>query len=225
MRYDAYSLLLPVTAGAVQSTQLLPRLNAMQDGDVLIALRSSGLHSNGYSLVRRCVELAGLQYSDPPPFESPHATLGEALLVPTRIYVRELLPLLRRGLIKGMAHITGGGILGNLPRALPPHLRAVLNATPQSGWALPPVCRWLQQVACLSVQEMLRTFNCGVGMVLVVDRAAVPEVMAELIASPSLPFVLGALRPRPRPQMQDLLSPQEEHAGDEGQVEVVGLLK
>jgi phosphoribosylamine--glycine ligase/phosphoribosylformylglycinamidine cyclo-ligase len=215
-------------SGAVHGGELLPFLDAMQDGDVLIALRSSGLHSNGYSLVRRCAELGGMKYSDPPPFDSPHATLGDALLVPTRIYVRDLLPLLRRRLLKGMAHITGGGILGNLPRILPPHLRAVLNLT-QSEWSLPPVFRWLQQVANLSQQELLRTFNCGVGMVLVVDRSLVPEVMAQLATSPCAPFVVGALRARPRPHMQHLVGAlvQGEPEGEDeaAQVVVVGTLK
>ena len=175
---------------------ILPRLDAIRDGDVIIAMRSSGVHSNGFSLVRRCVEQAGLKWTDPPPFESTHATLGEALLEPTRIYVKELLPLARRKFIKALAHITGGGLSDNIPRVLPAHLRAVLNAA-SAEWPLPPVFRWLQSVARLSQEELLRTFNCGIGMVLIVDRVAVPAVMHELHESASKPFIVGYVRNRP----------------------------
>lgn len=183
-------------SGAVRKCDLMPRLDAIRDCDVLIAVRSSGVHSNGFSLVRKCVEQSGLQWTDPPPFESPHATLGEALLQPTSIYVQELLPLARRRFIKAMAHITGGGLTDNIPRVLPPHLRAVLNAA-SPDWPLPPVFRWLQDVAQLSQEELVRTFNCGIGMVLVVDRVAVPAVMHELHGSPNRPFIVGAVRTRP----------------------------
>lgn len=175
---------------------ILPRLESIRDGDVIIALRSSGVHSNGFSLVRKCVEQAGLHWTDAPPFDSPHATLGEALLEPTRIYVKELLTLARRKFIKAMAHITGGGLTDNIPRVLPPHLRAVLNAACPE-WSLPPVFRWLQTVAQLPQEEMLRTFNCGVGMVLIVDRVAVPAIMHELHESASKPFIVGSVRARP----------------------------
>lgn len=173
----------------------MPRLDAIRDGDVLIAMRSSGIHSNGFSLVRKCVETAGLQWTDPPPFKSSHSTLGEALLEPTTIYVKELLPLARRKFIKAMAHITGGGLTDNIPRVLPPHLCAVLSAA-TTAWPLPPVFCWLQSVAQLSQEELVRTFNCGVGMVLVVDRVAVPAVMHELYGSASDPFIVGTVRSR-----------------------------
>ena len=185
-----------IHAGAVHRAELLPRTQAIQEGDILIALRSSGVHSNGFSLVRRCVDMCALQWTDPPPYETHHHTLADALLEPTRIYVQDLLPIVRRRQIKAMAHITGGGLLDNLPRVLPTHLRAVLNVA-MSGWTLPPVFRWLQQVAMLPIEEMLRTFNCGIGMVLVVDRALVPEVMAQLSVSSSEPFVLGTVRTMP----------------------------
>lgn len=186
---------------------MLPRMSEMKIGDVIIGLPSSGLHSNGFSLVRKCVEISGLQYSDPAPFQSTAScttsttqlSLGEALLTPTRIYVKELLPLIRRRFIKAIAHITGGGLVDNIPRVLPAHLKAVLyvdnvvdctanvdrstfNSSSYSGngWTLAPVFRWLQSVGNLSQEEMLRTFNCGIGMVLIVDRIAAPLIMQEL---------------------------------------------
>jgi phosphoribosylamine--glycine ligase/phosphoribosylformylglycinamidine cyclo-ligase len=205
----------------VHGSEVLPRLLAIQDGDVLIALRSTGVHSNGLSLVRKCMEMSGLGWNDPPPFDSPYSTLADALLVPTRIYVKELQPVLRRRLVKSMAHITGGGLLGNIPRALPSHLRAVLNAS-ASHWSLPPVFRWLQTTARLSQRELLRTFNCGIGMVLVVDRAAVPEVMALLEVSPSAPFILGSVRPRP--PFYDMPVPAGDMQAEAAQVTIVGKL-
>jgi phosphoribosylamine--glycine ligase/phosphoribosylformylglycinamidine cyclo-ligase len=171
---------------------MLPRAD-IQDGDVMIALRSSGVHSNGFSLVRKCVERSGLQLSSPCPFDTPEPLpLGEALLTPTKIYVKDVLPLVRGKLIKAMAHITGGGLTDNIPRVLPPHLRAEINA---SNWTLPPVFKWLQGVAHLPQEEMLRTFNCGVGMMLVVEPAQVPAVMQALFDQD--PFLLGTIQSRP----------------------------
>lgn len=180
------------SVGAVRRGDILPRYSDMAAGDVLIALPSSGVHSNGFSLVRKCVERAGLSWDSPVPFlhgESEHgggATLGEALLTPTKIYVKELLPLVRRKLIKAMAHITGGGLLDNIPRVLPPGLKAVLQLTDGS---LPPVFRWLQSIAHLPQEELLRTFNCGIGMVLVAAPSDVPAIMHALEAS----FIIGHL--------------------------------
>ena len=151
-------------------------------GDVLLALPSSGVHSNGFSLVRKCVERSGLLWSDQCPFVSDPRSLAEVLLTPTKIYVKQLLPLIRSGLIKGMAHITGGGLLDNIPRMLPEHLAARLDF-PQlmaTGWALPPVFRWLQDIANLPQDEMLRTFNCGVGMVLAVEKSLAASIFEEL---------------------------------------------
>lgn len=160
------------SVGAVKRSEILPR--GIIAGDVLIGLRSSGVHSNGYSLVRKCVERSGLSWHDPAPFQ-PSDTLGDALLCPTKIYVANLMPLVKSGLLKGMAHITGGGLLDNLPRVLPDHLAAVVDL-PSSGWELPPVFKWLQTLAHLPQNELLRTFNCGVGMVLVVCPTHVDEV-------------------------------------------------
>jgi phosphoribosylaminoimidazole synthetase len=152
------------SVGAVRRQDILPR--GVGAGDVLIGLRSSGVHSNGFSLVRKCVDKSGLGWNDTAPFD-PTQALGAALLTPTRIYVAALLPLIKSGLIKGMAHITGGGLLDNLPRVLPDNVTAVVEAE-AAGWALPPVFRWLQTICNLPQHELLRTFNCGIGMVVVV---------------------------------------------------------
>ena len=156
--------------------------------------RSSGVHSNGYSLVRKCVEASGLTWNDTAPFE-PGQPLGQALLRPTRIYVRTLLPLIKAGLLKGMAHITGGGLLDNLPRVLPNDVLAVVDI-PLSGWVLPPVFQWLQSIAKLPQDELLRTFNCGVGMVIVVSPEKQWEVQSLLREAGEDVLLLGSLEKR-----------------------------
>ena len=176
---------------------------------MLIALPSSGVHSNGFSLVRKCVERSGLRWSDPCPFHSsPDTDLATALLTPTRIYVKQLLPLVRKGLLKGMAHITGGGLLDNLPRILPAHLAAKVDIA-AAGWKLSPVFRWLQEIANLPQDELLRTFNCGLGMVLAVGRDEVEIVLKELeLADDGLggqPLVLGELVNREQPESSQVI--------------------
>jgi phosphoribosylformylglycinamidine cyclo-ligase len=145
-------------------------------GDVVLGLASSGVHSNGFSLVRRVVEASGLRYDSPAPF-APGATLAEALLTPTRIYVKSLLPVVRGGGIKALAHITGGGLIENVPRVLPDGLAAAIDA---GAWPLPPVFRWLMSAGGVAEQEMARVFNCGVGMVAIVAAHEVERVAAEL---------------------------------------------
>ncbi|KAJ1926532.1 hypothetical protein IWQ60_003707 [Tieghemiomyces parasiticus] len=168
--------------GAVERDRILPRLDAMQTGDVLLGLASSGVHSNGFSLVRKIIERQNLTLHDPCPFETSGTepiTLGQALLTPTRIYVRALLPLLREedGIVKAMAHITGGGFSDNVPRVLPKHLGVNVDA---AAWPLPPVFRWLKEAGGVANVEMARTFNCGIGMVLVVDAARADKAMEML---------------------------------------------
>jgi len=141
-------------------------------GDVALGLASSGLHSNGFSLVRRIVEAAGLGYADPAPFE-PGRSLGEALLTPTRIYVKSCLAAARTGKVKALAHITGGGLVENVPRVLPGGLAARFEA---AAWPLPPVFAWLMRAGCVPAEEMVRTFNCGIGMVAIVDPAEADTV-------------------------------------------------
>jgi phosphoribosylformylglycinamidine cyclo-ligase len=157
--------------GAAERGNLLPRPIAA--GDQLLGLASSGVHSNGFSLVRRIVQASGLSWSDPAPFAMDQ-TLGQAFMTPTRIYVRSILALHRAGLLKAAAHITGGGLPGNLPRVLPENTVAPVTAT----WKVPPVFRWLAQIGGIAPIEMLRVFNCGVGMVLVVSD---PEAAASML--------------------------------------------
>ena len=170
--------------GAMERGTALPR--DVQAGDVLLGLASSGVHSNGYSLVRKIVERSGLAWNAPCPFGP--GTLGEALIEPTRIYVRTVLDALALGGVKGLAHITGGGITGNLPRVLPTGLGAKVDL---SAWTLPPVFTWLFDQAGLEQSEALRTFNCGVGMILVVSVEKATEIVESLAKSGENVFVLG----------------------------------
>lgn len=157
--------------GAAERDGLLPRPDITR-GDVVLGLASSGVHSNGYSLVRRIVERSGLRYEADAPFAQ--MSLGQALLEPTRIYVKPLLAVLRATTaVKGLAHITGGGLPGNVPRCLPDGMRARLDAR---TWAPPAVFRWLREAGHVPTDDMLRTFNCGLGMVVVVAPGDVGTV-------------------------------------------------
>jgi phosphoribosylformylglycinamidine cyclo-ligase len=160
------------SVGAAERSNLLPK--TIQAGDAILGLASSGVHSNGFSLVRRVVEAAGLRWTDPAPF-APGQTLGQALMTPTRIYVRPVLALHRAGLLKAAAHITGGGLPGNLPRVLPDGLVAALTAT----WPVPPVFSWLARAGGVAAAEMLRVFNCGIGIALVVSDADAAVTLLE----------------------------------------------
>jgi phosphoribosylformylglycinamidine cyclo-ligase len=151
--------------GAAEREALLPRVD-IAPGDIVLGLESSGLHSNGYSLVRRVVQRSGLSYEQAAPFAK--TSLAVALLEPTRIYVKPLLAALRTTkAIKGLAHITGGGLPGNVPRCLSDGLRARLDAR---RWAAPAVFGWLRETGGVPTDDMLRTFNCGLGMVAVVGQ-------------------------------------------------------
>ncbi|HEY4123186.1 MAG TPA: phosphoribosylformylglycinamidine cyclo-ligase, partial [Rhizomicrobium sp.] len=151
------------SVGAVERGSILPKTNLMAEGDVLIGIASSGVHSNGYSLVRRVVADSGLGYASPAPFEA-GKTLGEALIAPTQLYVKSALAAIATGGVKGLAHITGGGITENLPRALPEGLDAQVDL---GAWTPLPVFGWLSKSAGIAAAEMLRTFNCGIGLVVV----------------------------------------------------------
>lgn len=157
--------------GAAERGSLLP--SGVAPGDHILGLGSSGVHSNGFSLVRRVVEASGLRWTDEAPF-APGTTLGEALMAPTRIYVRSLLALHRAGLLKAAAHITGGGLTGNLPRVMPGGTVAEIEPT----WPVPAVFAWLARAGGISPVEMLRVFNCGIGMALVVSE---PDTAASLL--------------------------------------------
>lgn len=159
--------------GAAERGNLLPRGVAV--GDALLGLASSGVHSNAFSLVRRVVEISGLAWTAPAPFD-PEVSLGQALLTPTRIYVPALLALHRASLLKAAAHITGGGLPGNLPRVLPEDTVAVV----EPYWSMPPVFPWLARTGGIAPDEMLRVFNCGIGMAIVVsDADAATELLRD----------------------------------------------
>ncbi len=175
--------------GAVERDAVLPRLDDQKPGDLLIGLASSGPHSNGYSLIRRIVELSGLGWEAPAPFAPGHA-LAEALMAPTRIYIKSVLPLIKRGLIKGGAHITGGGLIENPPRAIAEGLEPRFD---WGAWALPPVFAWLRDVGRVEDNELRRTFNCGMGFMLIVAPDDVDEVLSGLLAAGEAPFVCGEL--------------------------------
>ena len=175
------------SVGAAERGALLPA--GLGAGDVLLGLASSGVHSNGFSLVRRVLQARGLSLRDAAPF-APGRTLGAALLEPTRIYVKPLLALHRAGLLKAAAHITGGGLPGNLPRVLPAGLTAVLDAT---SWPVPPVFAFLAESGNVAAEEMLRVFNCGLGMVIAVPAARAAEATSMLEAAGEKVFRIGAL--------------------------------
>ncbi len=176
------------TVGAVERENILPRQDKMAAGDVLIALPSSGPHSNGYSLIRKIVERSGLALDASAPFAN--ASLGEALLTPTRIYARTLAPLLASGRIKGLSHITGGGLTENLPRMCPDTLVPSLDHD-----ALPsmPVFNWLADVGHVAHDEMARTFNMGVGMVLCASQGDANAMMKALSDAGEVCFICGEL--------------------------------
>jgi len=159
--------------GAVERDAILPKTATMKPGDVLIGVASSGVHSNGYSLVRKVVEKSGLTLDAPAPF-APGKSLGEALLIPTRLYVRAALEAMRSGGVKGLAHITGGGITDNLPRCLPEELDAEVDL---GAIMVLPVFQWLAKQAGIVEKEMLRTFNCGIGLVAVTDEKHAGQVI------------------------------------------------
>jgi phosphoribosylformylglycinamidine cyclo-ligase len=177
--------------GAVERDAVLPREGIIA-GDALIGLPSSGVHSNAYALVRRLVEEERLGWGDPAPFAAGE-TLGEALLTPTRIYVKPVLAAIRAtGAIKALAHVTGGGVSENLPRVLPRGLAGHVDLAAFPFW---PVFGWLKRAGRLDDAAMLRTFNCGIGLVLVAAQAAVEAVTAVLRAHGEAPVVIGAIGP------------------------------
>jgi phosphoribosylformylglycinamidine cyclo-ligase len=175
--------------GAVERGAVLPRLERQAAGDLMIGLASSGPHSNGYSLIRRIVERSGLAWDADAPF-APGQRLAEALMAPTRIYVKSVLPLIRAGLIEGLAHITGGGLIENPPRAIAMGLEPRFD---WDAWPLPAVFGWLQQVGGVSDHELRRTFNCGVGLVLIVKPDKAAEALAALLDAGETAFVCGEL--------------------------------
>jgi phosphoribosylformylglycinamidine cyclo-ligase len=172
--------------GAMERGTALP--DGVQAGDVLLGLASDGVHSNGYSLVRKIVERSGLGWDDPAPFAND--TLGAALLAPTRLYVTSALGAIRAGGVHALAHITGGGLTENLPRVLPEGMGAQIDL---GAWTLPPVFGWLAQVGEIDQREMLKTFNAGIGMVVVVAADRAEELADHLTGQGETVFRLGTV--------------------------------
>jgi phosphoribosylformylglycinamidine cyclo-ligase len=179
--------------GAVERDKVLTGRD-IRPGDLILGLASSGVHSNGFSLVRRIVEQAGWDLGAPAP-EFEGRSIGEVLLEPTRIYVRSLLPLVQERQIKGLAHITGGGLLENIPRVLPDNCHAIVD---MGRWELPPIFAQLQKGGRVAPEEMARTFNCGIGMVVIVAAGQVQEVMAGLEGAGETVVEIGRIEPGQR---------------------------
>lgn len=174
--------------GAMERDQKLPHLERITEGDAVIGVASSGLHSNGFSLVRKIIAKSSLQYSSPAPDGCGDQTLGDLLLTPTRIYSHSLLPVLRSGHVKAFAHITGGGLLENIPRVLPQKFGVDLDAR---TWRIPRIFSWLQQLGHLSEEEMARTFNCGIGAALVVSKDLTEQILQDIERHKEEAWVIG----------------------------------
>ncbi len=193
--------------GAAERGTLLP--GTVAPGDVVLGLPSTGVHSNGFSLVRRIVAEAGLGWDAPAPF-APGATLAEALMTPTRLYVHPVLALHRAGLLRAAAHVTGGGLPGNLPRVLPEGCVAALDA---GSWEVPAVFGWLARAGGVAAEEMLRVFNCGIGMALVVSNVSSATALLAQMGEPAV--VIGRVEARVGEEPQVRLTPPEGWPGRE----------
>lgn len=174
--------------GAVEKSKIIDG-SKIVPGDVILGLASSGIHSNGFSLVRKIVDVANPDLNA----DFHGRSLADALIAPTRIYVKPLLALMERFDIKGMAHITGGGLVENVPRVLGDHLTAVLQ---RDTWEMPPLFAWLQQHGGVADAEMHRVFNCGIGMVVIVAPEIAKEAMQQLTAAGETVFQIGSIRAR-----------------------------
>jgi phosphoribosylformylglycinamidine cyclo-ligase len=183
--------------GAVEKNRIISGAT-IQAGDAVLGLASSGAHSNGYSLIRKILQVSGADLKAA--FDG--RTLGETIIEPTRIYVKPLLALMQELPVKGMAHITGGGLLENIPRMLQPQLTAVIDKT---SWALPPLFQWLQQQGNVAPQEMYRTFNCGIGMAVVVAAGDAERAMQHLRAAGETVYRIGDIRARAEGQAQTVV--------------------
>src|SRR5579859_2844600 len=197
------------SVGAAERGQLIDG-STVAAGDVLLGIASSGVHSNGFSLVRKVVERSGLTWVSPAPF-APGETVGEALLTPTRIYVKSCLAAIRQGGVKALAHITGGGLIENVPRVLPDDVVAEIDA---KSWSLLPVFQWLKKEANIEAQELARTFNCGVGMVAAVEASRADAIAKILEAHGETVYRIGVIRPRKGDEAQSqVLGAEEAWAG------------
>ncbi|MDG2405020.1 MAG: phosphoribosylformylglycinamidine cyclo-ligase [Paracoccaceae bacterium] len=173
--------------GAMERDSALPA--DVAEGDVLLGLASDGVHSNGYSLVRKLVEVSGLGWASDCPFEAPDAnSLGAALLTPTRLYVEPALSSIMAGGVHALAHITGGGLTENIPRVLPEGFGVQIDL---DSWVLPAVFQWLAATGGMQANELLKTFNCGIGMVLVVSANQAEALQSKLAAKGETVYTLG----------------------------------
>lgn len=177
------------TGALAKGQRVLPHTEAMRAGDVLLGLASNGAHSNGFSLVRRVLQRRGLAFTDPAPWD-PAVSVARSLLTPTRIYVKPLLQAVRRDLLLGMAHITGGGLEDNVPRMLPGHLAADMDV---GAWPVPAALRWLKRAGGVTNREFARTWNTGLGMVMVVEEAKAQEAMDVLRGAGETVYRVGRL--------------------------------
>lgn len=203
MYHDGDYDLAGFAVGAAERGQLLDGSD-IRPGDRLLGIASTGVHSNGFSLVRKIVAASGLKYADAAPFAR-GKSVAEALLEPTRIYVRSCLAAKKAETLKGLAHITGGGLIENVPRILPEN--TVASIDPRS-WALPDIFRWLQREGGVSAAEMARTFNCGIGMVAVVAPEQCERALSLLRAEGETVYEIGTIRARrgdePQSQLTEL---------------------
>lgn len=173
--------------GAVSREHLLPQLDAMKEGDALVGITSNGVHSNGYSLIRKIVELKSLTWEEPAPW-NPAVRVGDDLLLPTRIYVKPVIKIVKADLVKGISHITGGGLTENIPRMLPDHLAAEVDV---ATWKQTPMFKWLKEAGGLENLEFARTWNTGLGLVLVIAQEKVEEALKVLAENGETAMVVG----------------------------------
>jgi phosphoribosylformylglycinamidine cyclo-ligase len=194
------------TVGAVEREDLL-KADGLEAGNILLGLASSGLHSNGFSLVRKIVADFNLDYAAPAPFDA-DITLGDALIEPTRIYVKSCLDAIRAKNILALSHITGGGLYENIPRVLPDTLVAEIDA---AAWPLPPLFKWLAELGNIAPRELATTFNCGLGMVVVVPEEKADAATAMLTAAGETVYRIGALKAREEEADQVIINGLDEN--------------
>lgn len=184
--------------GVVEKSAIISG-ETIKEGDVVLGLASSGIHSNGYSLVRKIIDTVKPDLNAP--FEN--KTLADALMAPTKIYVKPLLSLMKQINVKGMAHITGGGLLENVPRVLQNHLTAIID---RKSWTMPKLFSWLKENGNVDEQEMYRVFNCGIGMVVIVSENDAQEAMKHLASLGEVVYQLGRIQLRQENQAQTIVS-------------------
>jgi phosphoribosylamine--glycine ligase/phosphoribosylformylglycinamidine cyclo-ligase len=179
--------------GAVEREQMLPKLDLVVPGDIVLGLSSSGIHSNGYSLVRKIISVNKIDLHQPPPFSSKHQRIGDVLLEPTKIYVKPVLPLIQDQTIKALAHITGGGLPENIPRVVPSNVQVDLDLR---SWPLPPIYKWLISLGKFSADDLLKTWNMGIGLVIVVAADKLEHVRKVLKEHGEESYIIGHVSAR-----------------------------